>query len=72
MSTCDCIAKVNEALKPHNTAIDLATSINLNTGQIREFITVATRKTSKDRKKALIVRASFCPFCGVKIEEPKP
>jgi hypothetical protein len=62
MQKHDCIERMNEQLKEHNTA--LAGAIDFS-GKNRELIQVATVKAdSALRKKPSTLFASFCPFCG--------
>jgi hypothetical protein len=65
---CDCIEKVNEALKKsdRNTILDIPLGINFSTGQFSDpRIMIATCKEDpKIRKGPIKVQPSFCPFCG--------
>jgi hypothetical protein len=62
----DCIERINEQLKPFNTALAMAIDLS---GKNRELIQVATVKAdTADRKKPSAMFASHCPFCGVKLE----
>lgn len=62
----DCVRRVNEELKVHNTQIGWALSLG-NPG--RELIPVATIKAdSSVRKKPMALYATYCPFCGNKLE----
>ena len=65
MSKHDCVRRINEQLKPHNTA--LAGAICFSEPE-RELIQVATVKADqKMRVKPRLMFASFCPFCGVNL-----
>lgn len=65
MSTHDCIATTNALLKPRNTALASAISFSAPT---RELIQVTTVKADSSlRGKPVVMFASFCPFCGVKL-----
>lgn len=64
----DCVARVNEQLKTHHTA--LASVVSLSNGnEGRELIQLTTFKLSNAprNKKAMTMFASFCPFCGAKL-----
>ena len=62
----DCIKRINEQLKPFNTALSMAVDFS---GKNRELIQLATVKAdSTNRKKPSAMFASHCPFCGVKLE----
>jgi len=62
--THDCVARVNELLKPHNTAL---TGV-INFGEGPERIALATTKADdKVRKKPAMFFATYCPMCGVKL-----
>jgi hypothetical protein len=69
---CDCIKKVNEKLieKGSNTAIDVPLRINFQTNELSPPIcAIATKKVNnKSKKKAALIIANYCPFCGVKYE----
>lgn len=61
----DCIRRVNELLREHNTVISQAVSFS---DPSRELIQVATAKVdSLVRSKPKALFASFCPFCGLKL-----
>ena len=62
----DCIQRINEQLTAHNTRIAQAIDFS---GKNRELIQVATVKADEGvRKKPSAMFATFCPFCGVKLE----
>lgn len=60
---CDCIEKVNEQLRPYNTAIELATVIDFDTGKMSLKLEIPTVKI-KSRGTKLRLSPLFCPFCG--------
>jgi len=63
----DCIKRINEQLAEYNTAISVALSIE---SPSRELIVVGTHKINDSvRKKPMSMFASFCPFCGIKLNE---
>jgi hypothetical protein len=65
----DCIKQVNEQLAQHNTRIAEAFSL---TGSQCELIPIQTVKADdKVRRKPVNMYASYCPFCGVKLETQK-
>lgn len=62
---CDCIQTTNELLeRDHNSTL----VVNLF-GTPRAFISVTQLKTGRGQKKASLMIASFCPFCGEKYPE---
>lgn len=69
MSGCDCMKKVNDALRPHNTRVSLAllldsrltTAWSISTSQI---------ETGRGKPKAMSLFASYCPFCGTSLRKP--
>jgi hypothetical protein len=64
----DCIERINEQLRPFNTAMAMAIDF---TGRNRELIQVSTVKAdSTNRKKPSAMFASYCPFCGIKLDGP--
>jgi hypothetical protein len=65
----DCVKEVNEKLTEYNTRIAEAFSLH---GQQRELIPLLTVKADdKVRRKPVQMYASYCPFCGVKLESAK-
>jgi hypothetical protein len=65
----DCIKKIDKALLEHSTRVAVSFSFS---NPSRELIQVATAKSDPNsRKKPKIMFASFCPFCGVSLEESK-
>lgn len=67
-SGCGCIAEMNGLLAEHNTT--------LVTTMFRQpnACVIATERVQSLRngKKAALVIASFCPFCGTKCSEDTP
>lgn len=64
--THDCVQRINALLADKNTAI--ATAISFS-DQGRELIQITTcKKDSKVRGKPVLFFASYCPFCGVKLD----
>lgn len=63
---CDCIAKLNEKLRPHNGKIALAILLPTEgSNELRSRVLVQTEKLdAAKRKKVPAVMASYCPFCG--------
>ncbi len=54
-----------------NTRLDVPTTANLETGEIRsDRVVILTRKhDDKKREKAKTLYANYCPFCGKKYKE---
>jgi len=66
---CTCVEAANAQLREHNTKIDQTLMINPKSGDMKMMVMVPTVKANrKDRKPALKVAASFCPMCGVPID----
>lgn len=62
----DCVKRLNEKLEVHNSRIAQAISFG---EKPRELIQVTTVKVnSTKRGKPPVLFASYCPFCGVKLE----
>jgi len=57
---CECIAKVNEQMKQHNTML----VFTLLGSPSRVIIDTVQVEAGRGKKKAAAVIASFCPFCG--------
>lgn len=74
MAKCDCLEKVQEALKPKNCKLQTVLTMNFTTG--RGSIVgplLAVEKLDKSRDRLPTVFPTYCPFCGVKVDdEPKP
>ena len=70
--SCDCRAKANAALAPHNTKIEPIFSINPD-GPLSMPWPISTVQVEKGRgkKRAMGLFASYCPLCGVSLKEPK-
>lgn len=65
-----CFVAVNEHLAKHNTVLMTGQSFSAITmADPGEQLIVATHKVhAKGRGKALLMFASFCPFCGAKLD----
>lgn len=62
---CRCIAKLNDALATENTAVDVATTFNFDTGKSNTYFQIATVKIdTKKRKAKRKVLCAYCPVCG--------
>lgn len=61
---CNCIDKVNEALKPHKKALDTALTFG---GKVFLRAATVTVPGGKATSSGLVV--DYCPFCGVKWEQ---
>jgi len=66
---CNCIEEANKALAEHNTAIAPAMTVNTETMKTGVRITIPTKKVSSKGKRPMTVFATYCPLCGVKIDE---
>lgn len=66
--TCNCIDTVDAMLAERNTRIMLP--IMLGSDQTpRPMIKTEQIETGRGKKKAVGMFATFCPFCGIKINE---
>lgn len=70
--TCACFDEMNDRLKPHNAQI--AHGFGLEDGMRRLRLTyyVQTEKLDsnvRSKKKPPLVVMSYCPFCGVELDE---
>lgn len=64
---CNCINKINECLSGYNTELDLPvtlTPINHNMQTSQQVIIATCKIDTKQRKGAVVMFASYCPFCG--------
>ncbi len=64
---CDCINKLDEDLKPHNT--QLCITWNYVTGATKVSIRTEQLETGRGKKKAVGVSANYCPFCGEEYQD---
>ena len=69
---CDCAKQVNKSLKENdtNTRLDIPMMLSMSENTVSaDRLSVSTCKaSSKSRKKAQRVMASYCPFCGEKYD----
>lgn len=61
---CNCIAEINAMLVEHNTTLVTTMFRDPDTC----VVSTDRIKTLRNGKKAALVIASFCPFCGVKYQ----
>lgn len=70
---CDCIMKINEKIRDHNTRIQVQFSTNSQSQDVICTPCIGTEKIDqKVRKRAMGVVPTFCPFCGVKYRANEP
>jgi hypothetical protein len=63
---CDCIDRVDAALKERNRRIDIA--LYLDARPPRAIVPMLVIEKKRGERPGHIV-ADFCPFCGVKYQE---
>jgi hypothetical protein len=64
---CECIRKINQQLEPHG--LSLCEAFDLS-GKKQTLLEVATaRIDGGKRKPATHVFATYCPFCGKKLND---
>jgi hypothetical protein len=64
----DCFNKFDEHLHAHNGRLAMGLQVTEKMG-LRARLLIATEKIDKSKRKTVpSVMASFCPFCGVKLE----
>lgn len=65
---CDCVNKFDEALAPKNGRIAMAMQVT-ESMDLRYRLCVSTEKLDSSKRKPVpLVMASYCPFCGVKLD----
>lgn len=65
----ECFVRINERLAEDNARLAVGFVIT-ESMSLQSRLLVATEKIDKSRRKAPpSVVASYCPFCGVKLEE---
>lgn len=67
---CNCIGAMDEALAEYNTRILLPLMLDGSTA--KPLIETERIETGRGKKKAVKVFASYCPFCGVKLDQACP
>lgn len=67
--TCDCMEKANEALREHNTRIEMTFTIGGNKLSTRWPISTVQIEKGRGKAKAMGLIASFCPLCGESLQE---
>lgn len=66
---CKCVTIANQTLKPYNTRISEVVEFPKEGGEMKTRIQISTEKILKKlRKPAMLAFATFCPFCGEKLE----
>ena len=70
---CTCLTQLQSALLAENTYIETAMWMNLETQARRYTVKIPTRKfDSRNRKRAVPVSPTFCPFCGQRYTPEAP
>ena len=65
---CECVKLVNVKLAHHNGKVATGFMLTGDMG-IKMRVLIATEKVDKARRKPVPpLTASFCPFCGTKVE----
>ena len=62
---CGCVAKVNERLAKNHLALVRTMTVNVETGETGQALSLATYSLKRGVK-ARPIAISFCPFCGIK------
>lgn len=64
---CDCITRLNEKLRPHNTRL----ALTIGFGGIGTVPSIGTEQIEKGRGQppAVAMLPTFCPFCGTKYDD---
>lgn len=60
---CDCIGKINDVLRPHNTELTVPLF-----GPQRLFVTT-NKIDPKKRGRPMLMFVTHCPFCGEKVPD---
>jgi hypothetical protein len=60
---CDCLEKINAALKPHHLMVDISPA--WWGGDSPTLVSLTKLHTAPKQMKVHVLRAKFCPFCGV-------
>lgn len=64
-----CFNQVNEQLKPFNTQLEEKFQMDFGSGRAKVLYVIATHRIDPTKRKpAKAVVASFCPFCGIKLD----
>ena len=64
----DCFQKFDEKLAEHNGRLGMGLQVTEDL-DLKTRLLIATEKIDKTKRKPVpSVMASFCPFCGVKLE----
>lgn len=72
MKMCNCIELVNKELKGYNTRLVIPISLNQHgLKAIEKVVCVTEKDNARDKRKAVKIFATYCPFCGKKYEEEK-
>ena len=67
---CDCIELTNKELKKYNTRLIIPILWNSQGLKPVEKVVCATEKDDiKNKRKAVNIFATYCPFCGEKYEK---
>jgi hypothetical protein len=66
---CDCLSRINESLKEHNTKLATGFCLSLDLSETDLLPILQTEKIGRGRK--VLVIPTFCPFCGTKYPRAK-
>lgn len=69
---CDCMDKANDALREHNTRIEMVFTLGSSSLSSRWPISTVQIERGRGKAKAMRLVASFCPLCGESLKEKQP